>query len=322
MNDKKATTGIIDFKSLKDAKVPLPKGVIHIPKSPHEEPSFPDNHTGLGMVFLMLTALCCVQVHIAFAFWLGVPTSLILLFGFQHRKAKETTKRLPPKRRNGLFIGPNEIWLNEYSDRWKSIDRSENVTIRCWPKIGILDLVVLDKDENHLKTLSLRNIDKGQALTAVEDWLRKCDGSTRDPTDADLQGRWLALIEDLYAYRGWLPDNLLAETPQYPFLAEDLRAFTEKLKQHKHLMKRRDTFLTLRTLGLCIACIGGMAAAGIWNHSDGAWKWGFLAAPTLFYIWITQGRLRRFQQDRAAEVFKAHLWWGLSLTGFAWLSML
>jgi len=37
---------------------------------------------------------------------------------------------------------------------------------------------------------------------------------------------------------------------------------------------------------------------------------------------MTQGRLRRFQQDRGARVFKAHFWWGVTLTGFGWAMML
>ena len=51
------------------------------------------------------------------------------------------------------------------------INRTEKVEIRCWPKYSMLDLVISDNDDQYLRTLSLRQIDKGQALTAVENWL-------------------------------------------------------------------------------------------------------------------------------------------------------
>ena len=312
---------VIDHKRLRDARVPLPKDIVYVPQKPFNVLRYP-GYNGVTIIMFLLTAICTVQIHIAMAFWLGSITALIAFFAFQHQRSLANKKRLPKKWRKGLFLTPEKILMHDYGDRWDSIERTEKITIRCLPKIGILDLMVSDNEDRYLRTLSLRQIDKGQALAAVENWLRKNDPEQNDPTDATLNRQWLNLIENLHTYRRWIPEKILDNMPQYPYEAEELRAFTEKLKGYNSNMRRRDGFLTIRTILLSLACTGGIVAAGLNNETAGDWKWALLIIPIFILIWITQGRLRIFQTDRKSSIFKAHFWWMIILTGSAWAMMI
>jgi len=296
---------------LEDQRSALPANIIHLAQKPKTTDVW--LFSSIAIVGHMgLTAY-------GFPWYTGFVLMLLVTIG---KESLETNNENELPKRRGILMGPDQIsFSDDFGNRdWRSVKHVEGMSLQCFPRLGTIELHY-SKPQGNPESISMRNMHMGPTLTALENWIGQKDRRDTDPTDAERHGQWLAVMETLETYRGWLPKELFDDMPRYPYKTEELRTFTEKLKHHEDGIRRKDQFVSIRTVIICLLCLGGMISIGLFGQPKGPWAWAPLSFPAAYWVWVSRSRLMYYRKDRGAKVFYSHFQMGLILLAYTWYMM-